>query len=226
MTSRWLIPLLFPTLLAAQTTRDSVVTASATRTARLPADRATLLVSIEATAETAREAVARAEAKATAVGEALRRIGGGVDVGRPMAFSVAATPTMRSFPSAPTGPSFTAKIAIRLVISNLGQLPTLLATALDAGATTTSSAAYESSAADSVRRKLATDAIGAARADAQAVAASLGGQLVALVDAGSSAPFSNIVPNMFFPIESFSQQTAAPEVTFTVTANVRYRLVR
>ena len=226
MTRRWLLPILFPALLAAQSTRDSVVSASATRTARLPADRATLLVSIEGTAETAREAVARAEAKATTVSEALRRVSGGADVGRPMAFSVAATPTMRSFPSAPTGPSFTAKIAIRLVITNLGQLPALLATALDAGATTTSSVAYETSAADSVRRRLAIDAVTAARTDVQAVAASLGGQLGALVDAGTNAPFSTLAPTMFFPLESFTQQTAAPEVTFTVTANVRYRLVR
>lgn len=226
MTRRWLLPMLFPALLAAQTTRDSVVTASATRTARLPADRASLLVSVEGTAETAREAVARAEVKAATVSEALRRISGGSEVGRPMAFSVAPPPTMRSFPSAPTGPSFTAKIAIRLVIANLGQMPTLLATALDAGATTTSTAAFEASAADSVRRKLTADALTAARADAQAIAANLGGQLGAVVDAGTSAPFSNIVPSMFFPVESFSQQTAAPEVTITVTANVRYRLVK
>jgi uncharacterized protein YggE len=226
MTPRWLLPMLFPALLAAQTTRDSVVTASATRTARLPADRASLLVSIEGTAETAREAVARAESKAATVGEALRRIGAGSEIGRPMAFSVASTPTMRSFPSAPTGPSFTAKIAIRLVITNLNQLSALLAAALDAGATTTSTAAFEASAADSVRRKLATDALTAARADVQTVAASLGGQLGALVDAGTSTPFSGPVPSMFFPVESFSQQTTAPEVTFTVTANVRYRLVR
>jgi hypothetical protein len=77
-----------------------------------------------------------------------------------------------------------------------------------------------------VRRKLATDALTAARADVQTVAASLGGQLGALVDAGTSTPFSGPVPSMFFPVESFSQQTTAPEVTFTVTANVRYRLVR
>lgn len=226
MTRRWLLPMLFPALLAAQATRDSVVTASATRTARLPADRASLLVSVEGTAETAREAVARAETKAAAVSEAMRRISSGSEIGRPMAFSVAPTPTMRSFPSAPTGPSFTAKIAIRLVISNLSQMPALLATALDAGASTTSTTAFETSAADSVRRKLAADALTAARNYVQAIAAGLGGHLGALVDAGTSTPFSNTVPSMFFPVESFSQQTTAPEVTFTVTANVRYRLVK
>lgn len=226
MTRRWLLPLLFPALLAAQTTRDSVVTASATRTARLPADRASLLVSVEGTAETAREAVARAEAKAVTVSEALRRVSAGSDVGRPMAFSVAPTPSMRSFPSPIPGPSFTAKIAIRLVIANLGQLPTLLATALDAGAATTSTAMFETSVADSVRRKLAADALTAARLDVQALATGLGGQLGALVDAGTSVPFGNTVSSMFFPVESFSQQTAAPEVTITVTANVRYRLVK
>ncbi len=226
MMQRWLLPMLFPVLLAAQSTRDSVVTASATRTVRLPADRASLLVSIEGTAETAREAVARAEAKAATVSEALRRIGGGGEVGRPMAFSVASTPTMRSFPSAPTGPSFTAKIAIRLVIADLNQMPALLAAALDAGATTTSTAAFESSSADSARRKLAREALTAAHADVQAIAASLGGRLGALVDAGTSSPFSNTMPSMFFAVESYSQQTTAPEVTFTVTANVRYRLVK
>lgn len=226
MTRRWLLPLLFPTLLGAQATRDSVVTASATRTARVPADRASLLVSVEGTAETAREAVARVEAKASSVGDALRRVQGSNDVGRPMPFSVAPTPTMRSFPSAPTGPSFTAKIALRLVITDLSQMPTLLAAALDAGASTTSTAAFEASGADSVRRKLATDALTAARADVQAIAASLGGQLGALVDAGTSTLFGNTVPSMFIAVESFSQQMAAPEVTFTVTANVRYRLVK
>lgn len=226
MTRRWLLPIFFPALLAAQTTRDSVVTASATRTARLPADRVSLLVSIEGTAETAREAVARAEGKAAAVGEALRRVSGGSEVGRPMAFAVAATPTMRSFPSAPSGPSFTAKIAIRLVITDLSQLSSLLATALDAGASTTSTATFEASAADSVRRKLVADALTAARTDVQSIAASLGGHLGVLVDAGTSSPFSNVGPSMFFAVESFTQQTAAPEVTFTVTANVRYRLVK
>ena len=63
-----------------QTGRDSVITVSAARTSRVTADRASLYVIVEGTAETATDAVARVETKLGGVSDALKKLGALVDV--------------------------------------------------------------------------------------------------------------------------------------------------
>jgi uncharacterized protein len=216
-----------PLTLSAQIARDSVISTSVTRTARLAPDRASLFLSVEGTAETAREAVARADAKVTTVRDALSRVPAGSEVGPAVSFSVGPTQTMRGFPSPPVAPSYSARAAVRLHVARLSTLAITVAAALDAGAAQVTMPVFESSQADSVRRAIIAEAISSARRDAEAIAVGLGGRLGALVDVTTSGSDRGPpVPNVFGFDGGYSGPSIAPDVVITVTLTVRYRLVR
>ncbi|MCU0633613.1 MAG: SIMPL domain-containing protein [Gemmatimonadaceae bacterium] len=227
MVRRTLLLLSVPLLLEAQATRDSVVSTTVTRTVRVAPDRATLFVGIDGTAETAREAVARAEAKVAQVRDALTRAGAGVELGPAVTVSVGPSPNMRGFPSPSVASSYSARVAMRLTVTRLTALATSVAAALDAGAAQGSYPAFESSQADSVRRAVAAEALPIARRELEAVAAGLGGQLGALLEVSTSTmDRSPGVGTMIAFDGSFGGPTIPPDVAFTVNITVRYRLVR
>lgn len=180
MIARYLALLLVPASLQGQVTRDSVITVNTMRSVRVSADRASLFVSVEGTAETAREAVSRAEAKLAAVTAALRSVRDGVEIGAPVTFSVGSTMSVRGYPGPAAAPSLTARSAIRVQVSRLSQLAPAVAAAIDAGAAGASTITFESTAADSVRRVFVVEALADARREAEAIAAGLGGRVGAL----------------------------------------------
>lgn len=225
---RPLLALLFiPALLSAQVARDSVIAVNANRLVRLAPDRASLFVTVEGTAETSRDALARAESKLVAVMAALRALGAGVELGTPVPYSVGPTPGARGYPGAPTSPTITARTAVRVHVARLSLLPSTFVAASDAGAAGTGALAFESSQADSARGAEVTAALIAARREADAIAAALGGRIGGIVDVNTSSQDRGYQLPAMLPMESgMGQPSYAPEVTLSIMVNVRFRLVR
>jgi uncharacterized protein YggE len=218
--------ILAPLALPAQATTDTTVSVSITRSARVLADRATILIGVEGVSESAREAAARAETSAGAVTEAIRKLAIPVTVERPVTVLTGDNPALRGLPVSQLPTSRLVRLVIRVSAVRPEQLSRLLSAAVEAGAKGAVSFAFESSAVDSVRRVLLADAAGAAKPEAEAVATSLGGHLGALLGATTSGspmfPASGIIS---FD-NAFGSSNQSPEVSIVVTLTVRYRLLR
>jgi uncharacterized protein YggE len=217
--------LLAPAMLAAQTSRDSVISINLTRVVKLAPDRATWFVTIEGTAETSQAAQTLAESKLATVTRALRELGSAVSLGTPVAFAVGPTPGMRGYPGSPTTGTVTARTALRVQVTRLAELARALAAASEAGAAGASGVSFESSVSDSVRRAEVGIALTMARAEAQIIATALDGRIGGLVDVSTTSNDRMYMQPTMLPMEGMSQPTHAPEVAITVTVSVRYRIV-
>ena len=206
------------------------IVVSVSRSVRVPASHAAVYAVIEATAETSPEAVQRAMRKLQAVTDSLRAAGvpaqdiAVVPYGLAPAVSIAAL-QMATPPQAP----YTARFVVRLAPTRVERVTAVAAAAVSGGAGSAVPAAFETAAADSVRRVLYADALAQARRDAEALATALGGGLGPLIEATST-----VSPNQGFQGASFSFPTTfsgyagpsqPPEVTITASASVRFRFV-
>jgi uncharacterized protein YggE len=211
---------------AVQVPRDSILMVSSSRTARVMADRASMYVVVDGAAETAADAVARAGTKMKGVVDALKALGNRVEAERPISYTVGMTASQNGFPQPATPLSYTARSLVRITVMHPEELGSTLASILTAGAANTSGLAFEYSGADSVHRAREVEAIAAARADAQAMAAALGGHVGALVDVSTSgAPINNPFGNVLNFDVRFGAQTPPPELTISATVTMRFRLI-
>ena len=228
MRLRLLALALIPFSAHAQVARDSVIAVSASRTSRVIPDRASLFVIVEGTAETAADAVARADTKLKGVTDALRGFGPRVEVDRPIGYSVGPTPNANGFPVNQGSSTNTARALIRVSTNRLDQISGLVAAALGAGAANSSSLTFESGLVDSVRRTRITEALNAAKGDAEALAAALGGHLGAVMDVSTGAGAPSFTPPTFIVFDNRFNggQSNTPEVIITTSVTVRYRLLR
>ena len=210
---------------AAQPVRDSIVSASETRSSRIVPDQASLYIIVEGSAETATDAVARVETKLKAVSDALKGYGSHLEVDRPIAYSVGATPAPNGYPGAATPPTNLARSVIRVQLIKPAELSHVVAAALNAGAATSSALTFESSVADSVRRVRTAEALAAARTNADAMAKALGGRLGSLVEVSTAGAGPTNFPQNFSLDNRVFTQSVAPEVVVSASVTVRYRLI-
>lgn len=219
---------LLPLRLPAQGVRDSVITVSASRTTKVAPDRASLYLIVEGTAETPTDAVARVDVKLKLVSEALKALGSRVALDPPIAYGVGPSPAVNGGYSGMNTPATNlARSVMRVQLNRPEQTANVVATAIGAGAATSSSLTFESSVADSVRRARIGDALNVARMDAEAIASSLGARLGTLVSVSTSGgPFGFQGPGMLNFDNRFGQQASVPEITVTTTVTVQYRLIR
>ena len=222
-----------PTFVAAQAAMDASsgeprIVASATRTARLTADRGVMLVTVEASGDNAAEASQRAATKLQGVTAALRSAGIAADAINVIPFAIA--PAVGRDPyNQPSAPQMVSRHAIRVPMTRLEQVTTLSAAALGAGATQVFPQLTESAATDSVRRARNAEALSVARADAEALASALGGRLGALIEVSTSST-GQFNTNQNFPLfvnqySNYSTSAALPEIPVTATVTVRYRFI-
>jgi uncharacterized protein YggE len=220
-----LLAVAFPWPMLAQVPRDSVVSVSASRITRIAPDRASLYLIVEGTAETAADAITRAEAKLKAVTDALKAYGPRANLDLPVSYGVGPTPNLTGYPGQASPPTNLARFVVRVQVDRLEQLASIVAGAIGAGAATSSSLTFESSVADSVRRSRIGEAIGAARLDAEAVAASLGVRLGSLVSVSTTGgPFAFQGPSSLNFDGRFTQPTQVPDVQITTGVTVQFRL--
>jgi uncharacterized protein YggE len=227
MRLRFLLLSILPATAFAQTVRDSVISVSVSRTTRVAPDRASLYLIVEGTAETAPDAIARVDAKLKTVTDALKAFGPRVKLDPPIGYGVGPTPVLNGYPGAAPPATQLARSVVRVQLDQPDQTARIVAAAIAAGATNSSSLSFESSAADSVRRARIAEALGVARLDAETVATSLGGRLGGLVGVNTSGgPFGFQAPTTLNFDNRFSQPTQAPDIVVTTTVTVQYKLVR
>lgn len=210
----------------AQAARDSVISVSVTRSARIAPDRATFMVTLEGAAESAGDAVSRAEAKRRAVADALRALGDKVTSEAAIALAVSPTPNMGGFPQSNLPATFTARSVIRVHVHAIDQLAAVQAAVLDAGGASVPSLTFESSSADAVRRDRVAEAITAARREAESIATALGGRLGTLVEVTTTGGPATPQPSFLNLDGRFGVQGQAPEVLVTAVVTLRFRLLR
>lgn len=219
-----LLPFVTPQVVLGQGS-DSVITINVQRSARLPADRVIAYVSLETTAESARDAVARLGSVVTTVVEALSRAES-VQVGAPVMLSVGNNPALGGYPAAQLPMSRTARASIKLTSARSQALVQAAAIALDAGARAVSTITVESSHADSARVTLMREAVAAARDEAAALAKELGGRLGPLLGAGTtSGPMFPQAAMVQFD-GGYGGSMPLSEVQVSLNVNVRFRLLR
>ncbi len=222
-----LVLAILPLPLSAQVARDSMLTVSASRTTKIAPDRATFYLIVEGTAETAMDAIARVETKLKSVADALKSVTPRLVLDAPIPYGVGPSVAQNGYSGVALPVTNLARSIIRVQLNRPEQLAHVVATAIGAGAASSSSLNFESSVADSVRRSRIGDAMNVARLDAEAIAASLGARLGTLVSVSSNgSQFGFVGPTTLNFDNRFGQQAATPDITVTSTVTVQYRLIR
>jgi len=205
--------------------RDSVIMVSSTQMTRVAPDRASFYLIVEGTAETTADALARVEAKLKAVTDALKTFGPRVSLYPPFDYGVGPSPA-NGYSPPPSIATNVARSILKVQLNRPEQLAHVIAAALSAGASSSSSLTFESSAADSIRRARIGEALNSARLDAEAVASSLGARLGALVSLNVSAPYAYPSTSPLDFNNRYGQYSQPPEVVVSASVSVQYRIVR
>jgi len=225
MRTRFLVLALVPLPLAAQA-RDSIIAVSSTQTMRIAPDRASFYLLVEGTAETTADALARVNTKLKAVTDALKTFGSRVSLNRPMDYGVGPAPA-NGYPPPSSMATNVARSIMRVQLNRPEQLAQVIAAALAAGASGSSSLVFESTVADSVRRARIGEVLNSSRLDAEAIANSLGARLGALVSVSVNGPFGYQGPSVLSFDNRYAQPPSQPpEIVVSTNVNVSYRIVR
>ena len=182
---------------SADTTRASTLTGTqppvqeivvtATTRARVAADRATLSLLVDGTADDAPFAAQHAEAALVNVSEAIRQLGSAATMLGVTPLGVVETPNASGFRHVPGRPWYLARYVVRVQVARPADVANVASTALAAGARVTPPS-FESAAADSARRATYADALAQARREAEAIAESMGARLGDVVDVTTTEP--------------------------------------
>ena len=223
-----------PGILQAQNARldssdgEARIVVSVSRLSRIPADRAIIYLLVEGGGETPADAVQKVTQKLQAVGNAIKQSGVAVEAAQPWPYGITPAQNASSYPGGAGVTSYVARFTIRVQLGKPDQLIPLVAAAIAAGATTSSTPIYEAQATDSVRRARFAEALATARQDAETLASSLGGRLGRLIEVTSNS----------FQTQAFSQpyisftsrfdgggQVPTPEVQASASITVRYQFI-
>jgi uncharacterized protein YggE len=194
---------------------------------RVPADRLSMYVGVEGTAETGTDALARTDVKLKNVTEAIQKLGNVVQAERPMPYGVNVVQPQSGYPGIPNTTSYVARAVIRVHITRLDQVGVVQSALLAAGASTTTGYTYEAVSADSARRARLTEAMAAAKADAEVLAQAQGMHLGPLIDMSTSSNLGVQQSGyLTFDSRSYPQPVPAPEITVSANVTLRFRLLR
>jgi uncharacterized protein YggE len=196
---------------AAPPVQEIVVTA--TKRSRVAADRATISLLVDGTADDAPFAAQHADAALVNVSEAIRQLGSAATTLGVTPLGVVETPNVSGFRHIPGQPWYLARYVVRVQVARPADVQSVATTALAAGARVTPPS-FESATADSARRATYADALAQARRDAEAIAESMGARLGDVVDVTTTEP-----PPAEDALLPGSEQDVATSV------RVRYRLL-
>jgi uncharacterized protein YggE len=206
---------------------DTTLSVTVSRSIRVAADRASMFVTVEGTGESPSGALTRTTQRAAVVQDTLRRFGSRITIGKPLPFNVALVMPQQSYPSQPQSPSYVARTLIKVSLSHIDDLGAVQASALAAGATTSTGFSFESSVMDSIWRSRISEATRETRAVAASMASEQGKTLGPLIDlnTGSTGGF-NPPPQIQFDARYGSGSYAGvPEVVINANVTARYRLL-
>src|SRR5690349_19900646 len=161
------------------------ISTSANGEARVQPDRATISFAVETRATTAAKAGADNARRQKAVLDTLRKLGLAEGQLSTSGYSVA--PEMRYDGKQPQVTGYVARNAVVADVRRIDQVGALIDAALGAGSNVVNSLRFYSSKTEEARRSALADAVGKARADAEAMARAAGGSLGSLIELSTSA---------------------------------------
>lgn len=229
---RFLVPALVASVLvpmlsaAQQPARPDLPSIDATGSGqvRIPPERALVVLSVETRGPSA-AAISAANARIqTRVLDTLRALGiAGTDVAT-QAFNV--SPDWAVGPAGRRQSGHVARNSIRVTISQLDRIGTVIDAALARGATGVGGVSFSSSKSDSAHREALAEAARNARADADALARAFGGSLGELLESSTSASGR---PAMMMRAAAASMSDATPitpsDITITASVQARWRFL-
>jgi uncharacterized protein YggE len=156
---------------------------------RVPADRATIYLIVDASAGTPSQASERASSAAQAVLDTLRRLGLGPQAARLTNYGAA--PAMGTGTAGPMpGATFAARSVIRVELRRLELLATVATAAFGRGATLIGPIQFSAATSDSARRAALAGSLAQARQDAEELARASGGRLGRLLNVNMNSAYS------------------------------------
>ena len=191
----------------------------------VPADRATLLVSVETNAPTAAAAAADNARRTKATLDTLRTLGLYKDQTGTLGYSVTPRYDYQQG-KAPKVEGYEARNTVKVDIRKIDDVGKVIDAALAGGANNIGSLQYSASNADSARRDALTRATAVARGDADALAKAAGGTLGPLMELSSDANTSRVfqnAPMMRAMAAPAAVQTPAEPGPITVSVTVHTR---
>jgi uncharacterized protein YggE len=160
----------------------STLNITAQASARMPADRATLYLIVDASAGTPSQASERATTTARAAIDTLRRLGLGPQATRLTNYGAAPGVGAVGGAGPIPGATFAARSVIRVELQRLELLSTVATAAFNTGATLIGPIQFSAATSDSGRRAALVSALSEARQDAEEMARAAGGRLGRLLD--------------------------------------------
>ena len=154
--------------------------------ARVPPDRATLIVAVETRASTAAQAGAENARRQKAVLDTLRKLGLSQDQLSTTGYSV--HPEMRYEENRSRVVGYVARNMVQADLRRIDQVGSLIDAALGAGANVVNSLRFYSSRENEARQSALANAVQKARADAEAMARAAGGTLGPLLELSTAGP--------------------------------------
>jgi uncharacterized protein YggE len=202
------------------------VSVAGTGEVKLPADRATLRLSVQAQAPTGAEASAQLEQRVRAVTDSLRRVGVAADSVRPSSIVVSASGEMPINVRRPN--EYTARVELRVPVSRLADMHAIIGAAFAAGATALVGATFESSRAEEARTTALRQAFANARQSAEVLASASGRRLGEIVNMGTAVgPYDFLVGQSgavdYYEAGGMPARVTPREVVVRVMVQVRWR---
>ncbi len=203
-------------------------------TVRVPPDRATLYLIIDAPAGTASEAAERAASSARAVLDTLRRLGLGPQAARLINYGAAPGVAVSGGNVPIPGATFAARSVIRVELQRLELLSNVATAAFSRGATLLGPIQFGAAAAsDSARRAALASGLAEAKQDAEEMARASGGRLGRLLDSNMNNGYSPDLSQQQLPLggpqyqyDAASAWRTTPEVIRSWTISTRWEVLQ
>ncbi|MEX2179857.1 MAG: SIMPL domain-containing protein [Gemmatimonadaceae bacterium] len=206
------------------------IVTSASAEVRVAPDRASISVGVQTRAATAAEASAQNSRKQNAIIAAIRAKGIPANQIATSGFNVIPeTVYDREGRQAPRTTSYLVSNVVNVEVRQIDQVGPVIDASLGAGANQINSLSFSISSADSARRVALTQAVGKARADADAMARAAGGTLGDLIEMSAGEAYMPPRPMIALARGMEMAQDAVPiepgEETVRATVNARWRFV-
>lgn len=168
------------------------VTVTATAEILVPATRAVVYMEVAREAADPAAAARAASDGQAAVLRALEELAPALGGVTPAGYAAGAARDMRTGRSPAAPGAAQAKAALRVVVDSLDLLGRVVATAMEAGASSVLAVTFEAEASDAVRERVVREAVRKARLDAGIMAAAEGGELGPLIRLSTGPELSTI----------------------------------
>jgi len=200
------------------------ISTAATGESKVQPDRATISFGVETRRPTAAQAGTENARRQRAVMDTLKKLG--LTEAQLSTAGYSVTPEMRYDGKQPQVTGYIAQNVVQADVRRIDQVGTLIDAALGAGANVVNSLRFFSSRADEARRLALTDAVGKARADAEAMAKAAGGTLGPLIEMSTTAAVRPVYEDVAVARMAASDSAATPidpgEQTVTVFVSARW----